>query len=173
MIVNFIWSGLFWGIILVLFGLSVILKSVLNIDIPIFKIVFALILIYLGIKMLTGPSHKSKDTVIFDKGRININLAKDEYNVVFGSGIIDLRDLKDLPKNMSKEINIVFGSGRIYLPENIPVKLKVDTVFGESRLPDGKTEFFGEYRYQKGENFTDDTLFLEINVVFGSVVVED
>jgi hypothetical protein len=170
---NFIWSGLFWGIILVLFGFSVILKSILNIDIPIFKIVFALILIYLGVKILTGTSQKGKNILIFNRSGFQKNVSNNEYNVIFSSGEIDLRDIEDIQGNVSKEVNIVFGSGRLYLPKNIPVVVKVETVFGESRLPDGKTDFFGEYNYKRGGGPGENTLFLEVNVVFGSLLVED
>ncbi len=170
---NFIWSGLFWGIILVLLGLSVILKSLLNIDIPVFKIVFAVILIYLGIRILTGSSLKTKNTIIFNRTRLSSQTDKDEVNIIFGSGLVDLRDLVDLKENTNREINIIFGSGRVILPENTSLLIKSDTVFGESRFPDGKTDFFGEYKYKNKFEEDGPTLFLEINVVFGSLVVEE
>lgn len=170
---NFIWSGVFWGVVLVLLGFSVILKSVLNIDIPVIKIVFALILIYLGIRLLAGPSLKNKGLFFFDRSKIKVNIEKDEYNVIFGSGEIDLRDLAELKHNSKREINIIFGSGRVILPENIPVEIKTDTVFGESKFPDGKTDFFGEYHYSKNSELEGNVLLLEINVVFGSIRVEN
>lgn len=37
----FLFSGLFWGVMLVLFGASMILRAIFNLDIPIFRIVFA------------------------------------------------------------------------------------------------------------------------------------
>jgi predicted membrane protein len=170
---NFIWSGLFWGIILVLLGFSVILKSVLNIDIPIFKIVFALILIYLGIKLLTVSSVKNRGLFFFDSTKTSVDVEKDEYNIIFGSGVIDLREVVELQKKTSREINIIFGAGTIILPENTPVKIKTDTVFGGSRFPDGKTDFFGEYKYRHNSGTEEETLYLEINVIFGSLTVED
>ena len=93
---NFIWSGLFWGVLLVLIGISVIVKTVLKIDVPIFKIVFALVLIYFGLKLLFGTSHKTKDTIIFNNSKMTISAKSDEYNVIFGSGEIDLRNIDDL-----------------------------------------------------------------------------
>jgi predicted membrane protein len=170
---NFIWSGLFWGVILVLFGLSIILRHTLNIDIPIFKIVFAIILIYFGVKLLIGTSNKNKDTIIFNKTRINATSKNDEYNIIFGSGEIDLQNIETLQSNMNKEINVVFGSGRLYLPKNVPVVVKVETVFGESKLPDGKTDFFGDYIYRNNADpVNENVLYLEVNVIFGSIVIE-
>jgi len=169
---NFIWSGLFWGVILVLFGVSVILKSVLKIDIPIFKIVFAFFLIYFGVKLLLGTSAKNKDTVFFNKFKMEANSSKDEYNVIFGSGGIDLREITPQEGKINKEINIVFGSGSIYLPSDVPVVVKIETVFGESRYPDGKTVFFGDHLYQNNvQSDSNIAIFLEVNVVFGSVEI--
>jgi predicted membrane protein len=46
--------SLFWGLVLILIGLSLIIKIVFNIDFPIFKILFAFLFIYIGIKVLVG-----------------------------------------------------------------------------------------------------------------------
>ncbi len=51
---SFLTSGLFWGFILVLLGLSIIVRILFNIDVPVFKVVFGLILIYLGFQVLFG-----------------------------------------------------------------------------------------------------------------------
>jgi len=123
--------------------------------------------------MLLGTSNRSKDTVIFNKSRMHVSAKSDEYNVIFGSGEIDLRNIEELNGKLSKEVNIIFGSGRIYLPKDIPVIVKVETIFGESKLPDGKTDFFGDYLYKnEGATNSSDALYLEVNVVFGSVVIE-
>jgi hypothetical protein len=45
-------SGVFWGSVLILLGLSVIIEHVFHINIPVFKMVFACLLIYLGIRLL-------------------------------------------------------------------------------------------------------------------------
>ena len=47
------------GTILVLWGLSIIIKVVTGLDIPVIKPLLALLLIYIGLNMLFGPSWKS------------------------------------------------------------------------------------------------------------------
>mgnify|MGYP003990967287 FL=1 len=60
----FLFSGLFWGVMLVLFGASMILRAVFNLDIPIFRIIFALVIIYFGVKLLLGrQSFKSDENL--------------------------------------------------------------------------------------------------------------
>ncbi|MDD2331344.1 MAG: hypothetical protein PHI68_01685, partial [Candidatus Cloacimonetes bacterium] len=49
-------GNMFWGILIILLGLSLILKD-FNINIPLFKIFFGLIIILFGIKLLIGRPH--------------------------------------------------------------------------------------------------------------------
>lgn len=71
---NFLSSGLFWGLILVLLGLSVILKSVFHINIPLIKILLAILLIYWGITLLIGKtSHSSDDMIMFKNTKVNLD----------------------------------------------------------------------------------------------------
>ena len=42
---GFLFSGVFWGGVLVLLGISIIIKVVFHIDIPVFRVVVALVLI--------------------------------------------------------------------------------------------------------------------------------
>ncbi len=165
---GFLFSSVFWGGILVLLGISVILKAVFQIDIPIFRVVIACILIYWGIKILFGVGgvryHRDPK---FDE--IKSNARATEYNVVFGSKEIDLRNIELTDTDLRKEINVVFGSSDIIIDPKTTTVAKVSTVFGECVYPHGKSGFLGDYVYQteKGEN-EQHKLFLEISVVFGT-----
>ncbi len=65
---GFLASGVFWGSVIILFGISIILNSVFGISIPVFKIVLALILIYFGISILAGKAFNvPKVSTINDK----------------------------------------------------------------------------------------------------------
>ncbi len=171
---HFVFSGVFWGLILVLLGLSMIVKVVFKIDLPIIKLLFAALLIYWGIKLLFGISFhtKSPDSVVFDNADIEHVEAGREYNVVFGKSRIDLRNFVLEDKNAKIEIDVVFGNGIIYLNPEIPAKVKVDAVFAECRLPKGNVSFIGEQVYHtpsfvEGENF----LQIDLDIVFGNAVV--
>lgn len=173
---NFLFGGLFWGALLVLIGLSMILKAFFKIDIPVVRLIFAIIIIYWGLQLLFGTrfSRKSENNVIFDNAAFEKVETGKEYNVIFGRSVIDLRDLQ-LSEGKSKiEINVVFGYGLIYINPDLPMKIVVSTVFAESRLPRGQVGFFGDHVYKtpayvEGEDY----LKVELDVVFGNAVIRN
>ena len=167
---GFFFSSLFWGIILVVLGITVILKAVLKIDIPVIKILFAIILIYWGLKLLIGyETRKSESTIIFNKASIKTSPSGGEYNVIFGNGEIDFRDLDLKDNKVSVEVNVIFSSGDLILDVDLPVKIKASTVFGEIKLPKGNAGFLGDSVYYS-DNFQENEhyLYLEITTVFGN-----
>ncbi len=173
---HFLFGGLFWGILLVLLGLTIILKAVFKIDIPLFRMVFALLIIYWGLKLLFGGSFlgSSGNTVIFSESKIESKEAGNEYNIVFGKSTIDLTDIDISESGAVMEVNVVFGSGYILINPEIPTLIKVSTVFAESKLPKGNVSFFGDRTY-KTKSYVDgeNHLKLNIDVVFGNAIIED
>ena len=173
---HFLFGSLFWGVILILFGLSMVLKAFFKIDIPIFRIVFAIIIIYWGLKLLFGGfgfSHH-ENTVIFNNAKIKATKSHSEYNVIFGRSDIDLTNIDISEKNVRSEVNVIFGSGLIYLDPSIPTVVKISTVFAESKLPDRTVSFFGDYVYRNAAYVEgEDCLILNVDVVFGNVRFEE
>ncbi len=172
---GFIFSEIFWGLLLVVLGLAAILRS-FDIHIPIFRLVVAFVLIYLGVTLLmggTGVGIEEPGTIIFHEARFTgEDFAREEINIIFGSGELDLREVP--PGDMrTGEINIVFGSGTIILPEEASVEVKADAVFSSARFPDGGSVTFGEYIYRTPDMNSDDPpdLRLDLNVVFGGVEI--
>ena len=47
-------SSVIWGSLLILFGLSIVIKELFGINVPVFRLALAGFLIYLGICMLSG-----------------------------------------------------------------------------------------------------------------------
>lgn len=175
---DFLFSRLFWGGIIILFGLSIILNAVFKINIPLFKIIFALLIIYFGVNMLVG-SFKGKKTSdsgtdVFSSSTIRADASSlnKEYSVVFGSQVIDLRDITD-GADKTVELNTVFGSQKVYINENARVRVKASSVFGQVSMPDNNSVSFGDGTYtQQPENtLSAGTLFLEANAVFGDIRV--
>jgi predicted membrane protein len=165
-------SGVFWGLILVLWGISIIIKVVFNIDLPVIRILFAILLIYWGLKMLFGVSfksnHESKFTVM-ENGRIH---PQREYNIIFGKDKIDLSNL-DFPTNTTKiEIDVVMGKGIVHLNPEVPIKLKVETVLAEARLPEKNLSFWGDTLIFSPAYQPDKPYYLiELDVVMGNAEV--
>ncbi len=175
---DFLFSRLFWGGIIILFGLSIILNAVFKINIPLFKIVLALFIIYFGVNMLLGSfkskSETGKATDVFSSSSIKVDPTSlnNEYSVVFGSQTIDLTEITD-GADRNVEINTVFGSQKVYINENAKVRVKASSVFGSVTLPDNNSVSFGDYTYsqQPETTLSAGVLFIEANAVFGDIKI--
>lgn len=159
---NFFFGNIFWGILLVLWGASLILKT-FNINMPLAKIFLAVIIILFGVKLLLGTGSKSFVRGSKDKDsyyRINNS---GEYTIVFGSGTIDLRDIQENAKDI--EITVVFGNATVLLPRHLHFDIEPTSVFGSTILPDKSQYSFGVNRYNtKGDGRA---IHIESNAVFG------
>ena len=124
-------SSIFWGIILILIGLSLILKVVFHVDFPFFKFLFAFFLIYLGIRIFIGKDFRlfsdagDEQTVIFSQRTITRVESGKEYNVIFGNGIYDLRNFEySQDEEVSIKMNTVFGNSEVLIGDSIPLEIK-------------------------------------------------
>ena len=170
-------AGLFWGLILIVIGLSIIFRVLF--DINIFRIVIAVIFILIGLKILIGrpliQREEGENSVIFGERRhTEAPLNGMEYNTIFGKTVYDFRDIVSLPDPHTKiTINTVFGSTDILLSPSLPVQIKTDAVFSAASMPNGNTISFGNSFYTT-PGVPDSTSVLEINahVVFGGLNVK-
>ena len=170
---DFLFSGVFWGVVLIILGLSVIVNMVFHIHIPVFRILFALLIIYVGLKVLTGggfhPFKPDKNTIMFGETTVKELLLK-EYNVIFGKGNFDLS--KASPSETTAELNTIFGASEVMIPSAFPVKIVVDSVFAGAQLPDGGTVSFGSSTYKTpGYDESKPHLSLKASVIFGGLQV--
>ena len=170
---DFLFSGVFWGVVLIILGLSVIINMIFHVHIPVFRILFALIIIYIGIRVLTGggfhPFKPDKNTIMFGETTVN-DLSQKQYNVVFGKGNFDLSNVK--ASGGTTELNTIFGATEIVLPAGVPAKLSVDSAFAGAQLPDGSTVSFGSSVWKtQGFDETKPHISLKISVVFGGLQV--
>ena len=171
--------GVFWGILLVIIGLSIIFRFVF--DINIFRVLIAVFLILVGIKILVGDKgifdfKSQKDDVIF--GQKTIKSTPDnrtEYNVIFGKSEFDFRDVdfKD-SKPIRIKVNTIFGSSQIMLSKDTPVKIKANSAFAGARMPDGNSNAFGTLVYTSSNfNSEGSYLYIEADVVFGGLEIKN
>jgi hypothetical protein len=170
---DFIFSGLFWGVIIILLGLSVILNAAFHIHIPLFRIIIGLILIYFGIKFIAGPSWHGKtpgNMVLFSDSKVTMNDDKGEINVLFSRATIDTAAAANGAK-----INTIFGASTIKVSKDIPTIISIETAFGGVRMPDGNTVSFGNYTYKnKACETAADSVprkTIKLDVVFGGAEI--
>jgi predicted membrane protein len=171
-------GSLFWGIVLIIVGLSLIVKVVFHIDFPIIKVLFAFFFIFLGIKILVGGwgSHifrSGPNDVVFGQGKfVHENVVPKEQNVIFGNGSIDFRriNMNALPAEI--EINTVFSGCEVLLKKDLPVKIKIDAAMSGVSLPNNNTTVLGSAFYQS-PNFNEKLPYLSIkaNAVFSGLKI--
>lgn len=174
---GFIFSGAFWGVLLVLLGISILIKVFFNIDLPLARTFFGIIIILLGLSILMGrPVFKGNaNTIAFDEGSIHPpgdEPPASEYNVIFGAGVTDLRDIQLKDTSIKIKVNTIFAENKIKIDPSLPVLIQANSAFAEARLPGGNMTAFGNSTY-KSPSFDSSKphLAVEINVVFGSAKV--
>jgi hypothetical protein len=168
-------TGIFWGIVLILIGLGVIIRIVFNVDFPIIKILVAFFFIFIGIRILMGDRgvfhfHNTTNDVIFSENSFKASGNK-EYNVVFGKANYDFRDIV-LTEKVRVDLHTVFGGAEIRLKKGTPVRIKVESAFGGANMPNGNSTAFGTTLYES-PNFNPDSahLYIKADVVFGGLNV--
>jgi len=147
--------GLLIGVLIMLWGLGIIINVIFHVNIPIFKILFGLFLIYIGLKILFGNSFScprvywhSGDAVFSHKTYQGLHGESNEYNAIFGKAMVDLRGVELKEKITRIKVSAVFGNAEVILDKNIPVRIKVDTVLGDVKLPQNIAGAFGSAYYQ-------------------------
>jgi predicted membrane protein len=162
--------NLFWGGILILWGITLVLKALFKIDIPFFRILLAAILIYFGLKLLiSGWGGKNGSRTAFNRTHVTVHNTVSQHDVIFGSSDIDLRNIELEEKNARAEVDVIFGSANILVDQQTPVKIYLDTVFGDCRVDGKNIGPFGKSIYTT-ESFKEGEYYLEVelDIVFGS-----
>ena len=165
-------SKFFWGTLLIVWGVIMIIDKLFKLNIPYGRFIFAFILIYAGIYLIAKTSSPKK--TVIEKNAIRSETITDhsnfrEYNMTFGENVIDLTTHIDYSKEV--KINTVFGVTDVYLSEKETYDIKVSTVFGETSLPMDKTVNFGSNHYVIGNDSNQNKINVEINTVFGNTKV--
>jgi hypothetical protein len=175
--------GLLIGVFIIIFGLGIIINVVFHVNIPVFKILVGLVLIYVGLKIILGnwlsfPAggchwrSGAGDAVFSSRTFQGASGEAKEYNAVFGSVVVDLREIELKEKITRVKVTAVFGGAEVILDKNTPVRIKADTVFGGVELPENVAGAFGSTSYQS-KNFDENKnyLLIEGSSVFGGLEI--
>jgi hypothetical protein len=175
---GFLFSGIFWGCVLILLGISVIIKIAFNVHIPLFRIIFAFMLLYLGVRVLMGGGWSKNNfgtgnnTVLFTEIKADLAQESNEYNIIFGKGRVSLTDTSIVEKKKNVKMNTAFGAGELRINPAIPMIIHVKAAFAGARIPDGNLVSFGEYIY-KTKSYVENApaVRVEASVAFGSLEI--
>jgi hypothetical protein len=166
-------DAVFWGALLIVAGVLLIVRKYVPFNLPIGRIIVALVFVYLGVRIIVGGTAlRDENTVVFGS---RTTLAGEtagsrDYNIIFGSGDIDFTGLP--ADNATREVNIVFGSGTLRVNPDTPLQIRMSSAFGSVRAPDGATVSFGDRTwtsaaYREGSP----ALRVKASAVFGSLSI--
>jgi hypothetical protein len=170
---SFLFSNVFFGILLILFGASLIIKVIFNIDIPVMKTVLALMLIYAGVSLIVGPRIMGKychssysDNSSWQRSSFTTQTddSTTTYNVFMGKQFIDLSAVQ----TEKVIVNCTFGSAKIKINPTIPTQITINAGFAGAELPNGDSVGFGTYTYNTVADKSAE-LFITINVSAGGI----
>jgi hypothetical protein len=169
-----LFDGIFWGIALIALGVWFLLRHVIPVHVPLFRVLVALVFIWLGIRVLVRfPGVPEGNALVFSES--TLRWAPDrgrDYNVIFSSGVIDLTDASVGAQSLHAEANVVFGSATLRVNPAVPVRVTMTSAFGSVEAPNGRSIAFGDAVYTT-PGWREGTPALEVRAtaVFGRLVI--
>lgn len=156
-------SKIILGLLLTLTGIYFIIRYCFNVNMPfiiytpIFRMIFSLIIIFLGGYILIGVYYIGE----------NLPKYKKKYHrVFFKTSNMDFTDV-EIDRNLNITVDSIFSDTVIYINQNIQVHIKASSAFGNISIPTGDSVSFGEINFVLGNS--DKILYLNVNSAFGQV----
>ena len=168
-----LFDGIFWGIILIAVGVWFILRRYIPFQIPVFRLIIAVLFVYLGIRVLArGPLSGHPEPSFTSHQRYAAGWDRD-YNVIFSSGDVDLSNVTVGASSVQTQVNVIFGSGVLHINPALPVRIDMSAAFGSVEAPDGRSVSFGDTMYTSA-SYRDGApaLVVRASAVFGRLVVQ-
>lgn len=165
-------QSLIWGTILVLLGISLLLKSLFRITLPLVRPFLGCVMIYLGLTIMMDPFNQTSDkrTVIFAKSTLAAQDPVRIYNTTFGASRIDVTTLHHTHSPEHITINTVLGATELVLDPTITTKITVNAMCARAELPDETLVSFGRNIYRSSDA-QEPQLIIHINAVLANVTV--
>ena len=170
---RFLSSGIFWGFIVILFGVGILLKSVFHVNIPFFKIFIGIIVILFGVSIIFNAINSRRNNTVFGEYNFNSGTIEKEYNIVFSKAAMDISnfDFSNYNGEFIK-INSVFSSSEIYLSRDFQYEIRAESSFGTVRMPNGENVSFGNIaRLENAENSELKRINLHVVSIFGETKI--
>jgi hypothetical protein len=165
----------FWGILLILLGITFIGRRVFQLNLPTLTVIFSFVFIYWGISMIVAKPEEPRDgrgseERIFTDSEIKANINQDKYDILFSSSTVDLTTLPVPLEKRKIKIDTIFSRSIIRINPEVPALIKVDAVFASAHLPNNTHISFGDYTYAT-RSYREGLphLYIKADVVFGQM----
>jgi len=168
-----IFGGAFIGIVFLTVGIVLLLNSIFNFNINVFKLTIGILIVLFGVFILfNGFGFQDSRNIVFREGIIRVSEVQDEYNIIFSSGTVDLSKVKIEGEVKKIEVNTIFAEGKVILNPDVPTLIRASSAFGELELPDRSSVIFSSQKYRIGD-ISADQGYLEIkaSAVFGKLKI--
>ena len=171
---DFLFSGWFWGLILVMVATGSIIKSILKINLSLFLIFILIMVIFFTINLFNlnnsaSTTYFTSEEIIKVKNVSEIN----QYNCAFCNLTFDLT-LLDISSLEYEEIEIsnLMGKLKILINKSQKIKIQSRTFFGSAITPDEAKTILGNHiyftsRYSEFNPYTT----INMETIFGSTEV--
>lgn len=171
---DFLFSGWFWGFILIMVATGSIIKSIFKVKFSLFLTFILIMVIFFIINLFNlnksaSSTYFSSDEIIKVKNISEIN----QYNCAFCNVTFDFTRLDISHSEFEQiEINNLMGKIKVLINKTQKIKILSRTFLGSGKNPDGVKTILGNHiyftsRYSKSNPHT--TLHLE--TIFGSTEV--
>lgn len=175
---KFLFTGIFFGTLLVLWGLSLIIEALFGISLPILRIGFACILIYAGLVLIKGMYEaQQQKAIFFSQETVKADRYNNQqyYKIVFGQGTIDLSqlDTSGHAEPIRIQVYTLFGKAILQLDPQVPTLVNATSVMSSVSFPDKTIVSLGNYRYQTGTNDQKPQVIVDATAVFSALEVRN
>lgn len=173
---QFLFTGIFIGSLLVLWGISLIIEAIFGISIPVMRIGFAILLIYVGLILIKGmyEVHNQK-TIFFSQEAVKANSQNSTqyYKIVFGQGMIDLSTIDTSADIVYVQVYTLFGKAIVKLDPMVPTVVNATSILSSISFPDKTIVSLGNYRYSTGTSDQKPKLIVDATAVFSALEVKN
>ena len=180
---------MFWGLSFTVFGLVLVLNSLFGFHFPIWRVLFGVWLIYLGVRLLWpsfGDSHgvgsaqrfssvTNDHLAILGRSTFKMQDTSEDFVTVLGKSMADLSfwDQQELTQNQTYKLVIVLGNMVLTLPKNRPFKITGELVMSNFKVDPSQSLTLQEGIYTSPDfKPTDPHLILEVNAVMSQIKVQ-
>ena len=126
-------SRLFWGLVVMVIGVSIVVQVLFKIQFPIWRLVVGAVLIFWGIQFVTYKGQRTQGGAegVFSEGVYEAkNLNRRSFSYIFSSQTVDLRHVA-FGAGTEISVEAIFASVEVLLPENVHVELDSEAIFAK------------------------------------------
>ncbi|HOD54125.1 MAG TPA: hypothetical protein PKJ08_06340 [Candidatus Cloacimonadota bacterium] len=136
----------FWGAVLIVWGLSMIVERLFKIKIPIVRIILGVILITIGSQLMWNKhqNQNARHHNATHQGQLSDGMSN-SYQLYFDNQTIDLS--QSSPVDNSIRINVMFSSVDILVPDDYSYDFEIQNVMSETALPNSTKAPIGKAKH--------------------------